>query len=535
MRLQMVLRAAVGVAPLLVSLASTTACSGKAASGAPRALGVAPAVPITEAAPAASTRVAPSDAFNVLIVTIDTLRADHLSCYGYPRSTTPRIDEVARSGTLFTRCLVQWPKTGPSMASMLTSTYGSTSGVARTTLRDRIPLSYDLLSELLQRGGWETMGVVSNLSLAPKFQFDQGFERFVVVENPLTAEHVAADARQLWSARDRSRPYFGWIHFLDPHAPYQPPKAFRSTFVDDALFAADERAPVKVDPRAIDASAPGATDPDVGQIPAYAYLEGKDRLRDYVAAYDGEIRYLDHQLGLLFDWLRAEGDLERTIVVITADHGESLGEHDYFFEHGRFPYDDCQRVPLIIHHPEWPVRTVDAPVALMDLAPTLLELLGLQPGWQFEGHSLRSWLDAGAPSDAARPVFSESGYSTAFEVSLHHGRFKLIRIGSKYIAGQLTNRPYELYDIEADPGELVDVSAEHPDVFESMREVLDAYVAAAYAKVPPDSDGSVVPTAEERAAMDALGYANDEASGRKIDAAGDGATPPRDRSRGDSR
>jgi len=455
--------------------------------------------------------VAAAERRNIVLVTIDTLRADHLHCYGYPRATSPNLDRLAAQGVRFEQAIVQWPKTGPSMASLMTSTYGSTSGVMRTTLDQKVPRVYDLLPELLRSAGYQTFGVVANLSLSPKFSFDQGFDHYLVENANTGADHVSALARGLFEHRDPARPLFLWVHYLDPHAPYRPPPKFSEEFVGDEWFESDDRPPVPVDPRVADSTAQERHGNQIGQIPKYAYLPGKERIRDYVAQYDGDIRFLDEHLGRLMLWLGEQGHLERALLVITADHGESLGDHDYFFEHGRFPYDDCARVPLILIHPEWAPARVAAPVALLDVAPTLLELVGIAPGWQFEGRSLVDWLRAGDHGTPPRPVFTQSGYEQEFETSVRDGRYKLIRIGSRRMAELLTGRPYELYDVLADPGETRNLVDERPEVFESLRTMLDAFVEDARARVPPPPDGDAfTPTDEERRLIDALGYADDK-------------------------
>jgi arylsulfatase A-like enzyme len=255
-------------------------------------------------------------------------------------------------------------------------------------------------------------------------------------------------------------------------------------------------------------------------VPAYAYLNFATELRDYVAAYDADIRFLDDQLGRLLDWMTSRGLLERTVVVVTADHGEGLGGHDYYFEHGRLPYDDCARVPLIVVHPHWPARRVAEPVALMDLAPTLLDDAGLRPGWQFEGQSLLPWLAAGAPNESARPVYVESGYAKKFDVSIRRGRWKLICFGEKFVADLVGASRYELYDIVADPLETRNLADDEPEVRAELQELLDAHAAEAWSKRPPDPSG-VALTAEEIAEMERLGYVGDGGDGDGGDGVGD--------------
>ena len=457
--------------------------------------------------------------WNIVIVTLDALRYDHLHCYGYPRETTPHLDRVAARGLLFEHAVAQWPKTGPSMASMMTSTYGSTNGV-KETFCQKIPRAYDLLAEILHGAGYQNFGVMANLSLSPKMNFDQGFdEGCFVVSTAVDAKSITAQAKGLFGKRDPSRPFFLWVHYLDPHAPYAPPPGYGEEFGSDPIFVSDRRPKIPVDPRVKDPGAAVVENNEIGFIPAYTYLPGKDELRDYVAKYDGDIRFTDEHVGDLLDWMGAQGALEHTIVVVTSDHGESLGDHNYYFEHGRFPYDDCLRVPLIIVHPGWNPARIAAPVALLDVAPTLLEWTGLAPGWQFEGHSLAKWLSGGA-REQPRPVFSESGYHKQFEVSVCKGRYKLIRVGTHYMTGLLTGKPYELYDVVADPGETKNLVDVKPDVAEELRDLLDAHAEAAWVRAPPPEDGEAyTPNAHEKEQIDKLGYGKDKERAKQAEEA----------------
>lgn len=452
-----------------------------------------------------------ADDLDVLFLSIDTLRADHLDCYGYARKTAPHLTELAAQGACFEQAIANWPKTAPSFASMLTSTYGSTNGLKLTLADQRLPMIYETLPEIAHAAGYETLGVVSNLSLDERYNFHQGFDHYVCEGVQNNADVITADAQKLLAARDRSRRYFMWVHYLDPHGPYRPPKEFLDRFVGDATYQADQRPPMKVAASALDKKAKPQQADEIGQIPAYAYLEGKNRMRDYVAAYDGDIAYCDDRIGQLLAWMKKEGHLDHTAIVVVADHGEGMGGHDYFFEHGRLPYEDCAHVPLIMVHPKLAPARVAAPFALLDMAPTLLDLLGLRAGWQSEGRSRVEWLQQGAPIDAAAPVFTESSYSKDFTVAMRRGNWKLIRFCDPAVAKLCSGRPYELYDLAADPAEEHDRLDDEPDRFESMREELDAYVEIARKRVPPTTtSGAVAITPEEQKRIEALGYTEGE-------------------------
>ena len=169
---------------------------------------------------------------NILLVTVDTLRADHLSSYGYPRATSPNIDKLAANGIRFDRPVVQWPKTGPSFASILTSTYPKDNGIVRK-IGIRLPDRFRMLAEILQRQGYATHAVVANGALASDFNFDQGFDSYLETwkidastgDDPNGAEAVTRKAETVINTLDPAKPFFLWVHYLDPHFPYTPPDA----------------------------------------------------------------------------------------------------------------------------------------------------------------------------------------------------------------------------------------------------------------------------------------------------------------------
>jgi arylsulfatase A-like enzyme/glycosyltransferase involved in cell wall biosynthesis len=459
----------------------------------------------------APVRPAGPEDFDLVFLSIDTLRADHLECYGYGRETAPRLAGLAARGVLFEEALVQWPKTAPSFCSMLTSTYATQSGMRHNLKDDRVPVAYETIAEILRGAGYQTFGVVSNLCLDARWQFDQGFEHYVCSSKDNKGAVVTDLALDAMRKRDRARRFMLWAHYIDPHAPYRPPKRLLERFRSDEHFAADERPPLKVDPAALDRSLQVEQGNELGQIPKHAHLGGKDRLRDYVAAYDADIAYCDSEIGRLLDSMEADGHLGRAAIVVVADHGEGLGEHDYFFEHGRYPYDDCVHVPLILVHPDLEPRRVASPIALLDLAPTVLDLMKQRPAWQSQGASRLDWIRRGAPEDEAVPVFTESGYSDSLTYSMRKGRWKIVRFTDRFVAEKLGAAPWQLFDVVADPGELASRVDDEPELFEELRAELDAYIEVARARVPPPSDSGAIPMSDaERAQMHALGYTEGE-------------------------
>lgn len=475
---------------------------------------------------------------NILLITVDTLRADHLSAWGYERQTSPTIDRLAAEGVRFDQAAVQWPKTTPSFASMFTSTYAKDNGMVRKV---GVPLSckFTTLAENLQRQGYATAAVVANGALGSEFHFDQGFDVYIETwkldhggdaalpaKDPNGAEAVTKLAEgllaQLEKASQGGKPWFLWVHYLDPHAPYTPPGEYAGKFQGDAHF--DPKPQIDV------VAKPNQQMMGIGQKQV---LEGHTDLAFYRARYDAEILYNDAQIGRLLDEMKRRKMMGKTLTVFTADHGESLGEHAYYFDHGRFSFQTCLRVPLIVHFPGVIAPRVDAdPVELIDLAPTLLEAAGgsLPASVPLQGHSLTPRLrgvarPAPPPAQEGAPwvrppatAFSESGWETdnKWQKVVRDRRFKLIfaqtRPEQRWIGGEGIR--FTLYDLQNDPGETQNVADKYPDDLERLKKDLWAWDRAPHLNA--ETDTQVPPTCAEtqgremddetRALLKSLGY-----------------------------
>ena len=447
---------------------------------------------------------------NLLLVTIDTLRADHLSAYGYERPTSPVIDRLAATGVRFERPAVQWPKTGPSFASMFTSTYSKDNGLVRR-VGTPVPPEYVMLAETLSEHGFQTGAVVANGAVAREFHFDQGFDHYVetwkvedVEGDPNRAERVTDEALALAAGLDPERPWFLWIHYLDPHFPYTPPEPFADRFVGDEHYDPT----VKVD---IDRSTARKQMTGIGRE---MVIDGRDELDFYVARYDGEILYTDTQVGRLLDGFEASGLLDGTLVALTSDHGESLGEHYYYFDHGRFGFQTCVRVPLVFHYPGVLEPHVDAePVELIHLAPTLLDFAGvpLEAGIWKQGRSLRRRLLEIDSEPEARLAFSEAGYGMNgnWQRIVQDRRYKLVLVrataAQRWLGGK--GERWVLYDLQEDPGETVSVVRERSEDALRLREALLAWVnAEPYPLGAKASEEEGEMDEETRRQLEALGY-----------------------------
>jgi arylsulfatase A-like enzyme len=419
---------------------------------------------------------------NLVLISIDTLRADHLTPYGYARDTTPFLMELARESVLFEDAIAQCGTTPQSLASLMTGLYPYTD---RLVERDGrvwyLDQRFHTLAQVLTGWGFRTHAITSQIQAARITGLDKGFETFDGIEltsddsNPVrdAAEMTQLAGEWLKSAGESGSPFFLWLHYLDPHHPYRAP-AFRDAFADE----------VPVEPESAE--------------PRY-YVYGPKKSKRYpltdaelgalILEYDREVRYVDEALRTLFEGELAPY-LDESIVVLTADHGEALGDHG-MITHNEL-YHSILRVPLLIRLPgaRGGGRTVSSPVMLVDVFPTVLELIGLRRTSPLRGISLTRHLEGGSDHDA-RIRLAEYG-----EKAIYQDRFVLIQRDS----GR------ELYDVDADPRETRNLSA-------TMLDYQDGLVdeVASWKWIEPDTRSAVrrplpTVTSRELEALEALGY-----------------------------
>ena len=310
---------------------------------------------------------------NIIFLTVDTLRADHMALYGYERDTMPAIEAFAKTSVVFDNAVVPRGSTRPSYASMLTGLYPYRHGVHA----NRIELHADLptLQESLKSAGYHTAAFVSNFVLIKELSgFAQGFDvydDFVDEKETNRNYYERTGARTLaailkWLNSGPPEPFFLFTNFIDPHGPYRPPETYRE------MFQSERRRGVPID-----------------EIPPYQVYGDRLNYYDYVDRYDGEIGFTDAVLGLLIAELKSKGLWDNAIVVFTADHGESLGEHGLYFHHQLHLWEETVRVPMVIRIPGLtePGRSFDL-CSPMDLPATLYEYLGLQSEEHLNGKSL---------------------------------------------------------------------------------------------------------------------------------------------------
>jgi len=415
---------------------------------------------------------------NVILVSIDTLRADHLGTYGGENPTSPTLDRFAAAGTLFEHVMTTYPSTTAAHMSMLTGTYPAVHGVVAPIRQ--LAASIHPLAELLADAGYDTAAVTEDGMVAAAVGFRRGFSyyREFKDETPIsTLGHVAegVTAALAWLGAHHDERFFLFLHTYQVHGPYTPPPEFN-------LFKT-YRGP----------------DGAVRTIDATASEEDRNRL-----LYDGEIRYTDHELGRLLTGLDTLGLAESTIVIVTADHGEALSLTHGFLGHGWHVYEEVMHVPLMLRAPGLVpagVR-VPPPVSLVDVVPTVLALLGLPVPSYVQGRSLLPLLhDPGATPFPGRPVYGELLRSA-------EARTIAVRLGTwKWILNEPELRPAEVYDVTADRDELHNVATpERVAIGKALVDRFRSGVAEARANLDHPEATPVAVDEETANKLRALGY-----------------------------
>jgi arylsulfatase A-like enzyme len=378
---------------------------------------------------------------HVVLISIDTLRADRLGLAGYARPTTPNIDRwFADEGRIYTRSYSTEASTTPSVVSMLTGKLPQEHRIRM--LLQIVPKELRMLPEMLP-AGWQSAGFVSNMMLTQEASglgaHFEHFDDFVDERERYRGDTFERNAERTtqavldWIAKrdtdatSKERPLFLWVHYMDPHGPYHPPDTWKRTFTHDH--------PLPI---------------DVSRIPEYEREPGVDDGLAYVDAYDEEIAYLDSEVGRLLDGLDDRLDLDRTLVVFTADHGESMMEHEFWFRHAVQVYDEMVRVPLLVRGPGVEPGRSDLLTSGIDIAPTILAALGLAAEPPMPAVDLRT----GKGLDAARVVYSEASLSARDGAEQWRCA---VQGTTKWVIGARKGNceaALRRYDLAKDPGEL---------------------------------------------------------------------------------
>jgi len=419
--------------------------------------------------------------WDVVLVVADTLRADHMSLYGYDRATTPRLDEISRESVVFRNVLSQAGCTFPSVASLLTSRYpGHFIGDG---VRMSMPEHTTPLAEILLAAGWSTAAVSASpiIRVTPTDEnteggYGRGFDRFDETCEWGDARCVNRQAFQTIDETDGA--LFLYLHYVDPHQPYQPPRGYNRQFSRQ--------------PTGREFVREGNIRPLVETIHwkrRHIELEPEE-LDHLVALYDDEIRFLDSELGRLVQHLRKAGRWERTLFILASDHGEELMDHESVSHCHSLVWGTVLNTPLLMRIPGQESAVVDRAAQNIDIVPTILDYLGVPRDDLFEGKSLRPAIEQGAAIN--RYQFAAQGLSR----TVSDDQFKLIF--------DLETQTTQLYDLSSDPTEKTDVVATFPTEAERLAAVLEAWMLATESGVSQDDAARRAKELEEH--LEAVGY-----------------------------
>jgi arylsulfatase A-like enzyme/tetratricopeptide (TPR) repeat protein len=422
---------------------------------------------------------------NVILISLDTTRADHLGAYGDSDARTPAIDALARQGVLFTQAATPAPLTLPAHSSIMTGLYPTYHGV-RLNGNTALSEKHTTLAEVLSAHGYQTAAFIAAFVLDGRWGLNQGFGVYDDQFDLKKFKHLdlagvqrpgdqVMDAAIRWLDEHKAAPFFAWVHLYDAHSPYEPPEPLRSQF----------------------------------------------RFRGMPGLYDGEIAFADEQVARCIAWLQKAGLDQKTIVVIVGDHGESLGSHGEA-THGYFIYDYALHVPFIITTPLDRLRgvRVESQVSLVDVFPTVLALAGVESSVTVQGRSLLP-LMLGRPPEQEVYAYSESmtpnlQYGWGALHALRSPRYKFIR----------SPRP-ELYDLAADPGEATNLLATHAARAREMADTLDRLIAETSRNAPAPEAANL--DTETLARLASLGYVGHASTGKSAAPSSQALSDPKDK------
>jgi len=375
---------------------------------------------------------------NILFISIDTLRADHLSCYGYPKLTSPNIDSLATHSHLFKKAYTTIPTTLPSHLAMFTSMYPTQLGV--TSNGKYVGFDKVTLPEILKENGYSTAAFVNYFVLGNRYGFTQGFDTAITREGH--ADQPLRYALKWLREYKSEKPFFMFAHFFDPHTQYDPLPQFKKKFAVTDRKHPRGRGFIKLR---------SAFTPQV--------------IKEDIDAYDAEIATADWAVGQLLEELNKLGILDSTMIVLVSDHGESMDElsqRNYFFDHGAFLYHHQLHVPFIVRLPKaagtFPANVHQQPVSMIDIMPTILDMLEINNQGFSEGMSLLPILTGSGITRG--PIFSESKrYKCVHDYSILDANWHLIK---------LKKGGFELYDLITDPGEKNNLFKSRSDIAKKL-------------------------------------------------------------------
>lgn len=371
---------------------------------------------------------------NIILIGVDTLRADHLGSYDYPRNTSPNIDKLAKGGTLFEKCIAPIPRTTQSVATIMTGKYPKTHGVR--SLGDDLDENEVTLPEVLRQNSYTTISIVATGVLYEKIQ--RGFDFIIETKEEFKATQTTDHAIEILA--NISEPYFLWIFYRDPHMLYAPPEVLFDREYTGRFQKKLTYTPTK------------------GDMAFRNNMSERERVHA-IALYDSEIKYMDNEIGRLLDFIEKKNS--NNIVIFTSDHGEGLGEKNFYYDHGDLLNQPAIHVPLIIKGIDFGVKRVDKVVRLIDIMPTILGAVGIEDvGANTDGVDLRNvvsvdGLTLDAYSETGVPIIKaaiETGRRLNSSIA---ARLRSVISGDMKIVYVPTEEGvvFELYNLSADPAE----------------------------------------------------------------------------------
>lgn len=398
---------------------------------------------------------------NIVLISIDTLRADHMGCYGYTRNTTPEIDALSNEGCFFTNVTSASAWTAPAMASLFTTLMPSQHNIRHGVCKsgniygqEILDASHITLAEVLKENGLTTLGISSNPHLTPELGFAQGFDHFMVCKFK-NAEEITTSAIQFMTQYANDKPFFLWVHYFDPHWPYSKQEPWIHT------YAPDYHGELKQ-----------FYDTNLPKVRTAAGIEkGSNILQSLVALYDSEINYVDQSVGKLLDAIRSTGN---TMILLVSDHGEGFLEHDTL-DHGYQLYEESIHIPLIIQCPavKPAKKSFNTPCSIIDIPLTILDWLDIKDRYNFQGRSLLSIMKGKIPDDTG-----ESNTTIISELNRFGKNLISLRVGKwKYIYDRKHGEE-ELYDLAADPYETTNITGKEPLLRSEMENRLSNWLVA---------------------------------------------------------